>query len=429
MSAMSPVSRSRCFPTRYAAGLLTLLLGGLPAVMSAQQLAVTETTLPLAKGQPLGIVFGPTGTSLFIDQLRGNAIARVNADGSTENYPLPTPDAQPAYGVTGPDGAQWFTEYNAGNIGRLNPSTGAVTEFPIPGPVGLGPWWIVTGHDGALWFTEYNAGKIGRMTTSGAVTEFTLPTPNPQLAGLTLGWDEAIWFVEENGNSIGRIATDGTVTEFPLPLPGSDPLDITTGSDGNMWFTEHNGARIGRITTDGVITEFPVPNQAAASTIAPGPDGALWFTEDYANNVVRITTSGRFTVYPVPSPKSGPIGISAGPNGTVSFTEITTGQIGTATACGLGLVASYSGGKLATNFELGVTVPAKWAIQVVSAAGAKTLLSRQLAAVVPVKSFDLTLDSGTLTGEVQVVSSLSDLSGKLICSETQDLVVPADRTP
>jgi virginiamycin B lyase len=54
------------------------------------------------------------------------------------------------------------------------------SEFTLP--AGSRPSAITTGPDGALWFT-YARGKVGRMTTTGAVTEFTIPAGNRSPGG------------------------------------------------------------------------------------------------------------------------------------------------------------------------------------------------------------------------------------------------------
>src|ERR1035438_1598757 len=74
--------------------------------------------------------------------------------------------------VAGPDGALWFSEYLGNRIGRIKTS-GAITEYPIPTSNG-GPFWIAAGPDGALWFTEFNVNKIGRITTTGIITEYVV---------------------------------------------------------------------------------------------------------------------------------------------------------------------------------------------------------------------------------------------------------------
>ncbi len=77
------------------------------------------------------------------------------------------------------------------------------------------------------------------------------------------------------------------------------PGGITAGPDGNLWFTEGFGvpagspelarAAIGRITLEGAITEFPLPQADSAPVgITAGPDGNLWFTESFSNKIGRV---------------------------------------------------------------------------------------------------------------------------------------------
>ena len=60
------------------------------------------------------------------------------------------------------------------------------------------------GPDGALWFGEWSANKIGRITTSGAITEFVVPTPNAVLEAIVGGPDGALWYVSGNEGKVGR---------------------------------------------------------------------------------------------------------------------------------------------------------------------------------------------------------------------------------
>ncbi len=108
------------------------------------------------------------------------------------------------------------------------------TEYPIPS--GNSPGAITSGSDGALWFTE-GANKIGRMTTSGAVTEYPIPTANSNPSGIAAGPDGALWFAENNSGKIGRITTTGVISEYPIPCAIGAvciPYGITTGSDGAL---------------------------------------------------------------------------------------------------------------------------------------------------------------------------------------------------
>ncbi len=68
--------------------------------------------------------------------------------------------------------------------------------------------------------------------------------------------------------------------------------------------------------------------------IAAGPDGNLWFTEYIATRIGQITTGGAIAEFPIPTDHCGPVGIAAGPDGNVWFTETTADQIGRITPAG-----------------------------------------------------------------------------------------------
>jgi streptogramin lyase len=164
---------------------------------------------------------------------------------------------------------------------------------------------------------------------------------------------------------IGRITTTGSVTEYSLPITGDTrPLRITPGPDGALWFSEYLGNKIGRITTNGVITEYPT---FGAYGITVGSDGALWFCEPFANRVGRITVAGVFVDYPVPTGGplgSGPVQITAGPDGALWFTETIAGKIGRITV-GIN-TSSLPGGVVSTQYASttleaqGGTPPYSW---------------------------------------------------------------------
>jgi virginiamycin B lyase len=80
--------------------------------------------------------------------------------------------------------------------------------------------------------------------------------------------------------------------------------------------------------------EFPGINGHIGLTA--GPDEALWFTEATNGKIGRITTTGVFTDYPLPNPAAGPLGITAGPDGALWFTEYYGGnKVGRITTAGL----------------------------------------------------------------------------------------------
>ena len=84
------------------------------------------------------------------------------------------------------------------------------------------------------------------------------------------------------------------------------------------------------------ITEFPVPTAASGPVgITAGPDGNLWFTEFSANKVGRITTAGVFTEFPLPVTPSAPVDVVAGPDGNLWFLENMGNRVGRITTAGV----------------------------------------------------------------------------------------------
>lgn len=299
-------------------------------------------TLPGPQPNPSALSFagGSSTTQQFTVYVPS---VTVDASGCSGIASVTTVNAS-TYNVTpGQPGTCWLivTDQNGGrsalHVLVTTPPTGTVTEFPVTAR--SNPAYITTGPDGNLWFTEDNANKIARMTTSGTVTEFSLPTANATPLGITKGSDGNVWFAEYSGNKIGRITPSGTITEFPLPNAQTYPTSIVNGPDGALWYTESHVANsaVGRITTGGTITEYPTPTpDAESSDIAVGPDGNLWFTEIQAGKIARMTTAGAITEFPLLGSSGAPNGISAGPDGALWFTQTSTyGAIGRITTSGV----------------------------------------------------------------------------------------------
>ncbi|MDB5072669.1 MAG: lyase-like protein [Candidatus Eremiobacteraeota bacterium] len=290
------------------------------------------SALSFAGGSNLTQQINVSGSSATVDASGCSGIASVTAvNASTFNV---TP---------GQPGSCWLIviDQNGGrsalHVLVTTPPTASVTDFPVA--AGSNPLFITTGPDGNLWFTEGDANKIARMTTSGTVTEFTIPTANALPLYITAGTDGNLWFTEYSANQIGRITPSGVVTEFPLPTAKAYPSSIVQGPDGAFWFTEGHvqNSAVGRITTGGTVTEYATPTtNAGPGEITVGPDGNLWFTEGQANKIARMTTSGTITDFPVPTAGSAPSGIAAGPDGTLWFTETNAyGAIGRITTSGI----------------------------------------------------------------------------------------------
>src|SRR6266700_3366866 len=77
----------------------------------------------------------------------------------------------------------------------------------------------------------------------------------------------------------------------------------------------------------GKVTIYPATGISGPVGIAAGPDRALWFTNHGNNSIGRITTAGAVTNY-TGTGISGPAGIAAGPDGALWFTNTGNDSIG-----------------------------------------------------------------------------------------------------
>ncbi len=132
---------------------------------------------------------------------QGNAIGRLDPDGTGAVHPLPTAGAAPVGIAAGPDGALWFTEIGAGRIGRITVD-GEITEYPLPDPA-CRPHAVTAGPDGAMWFTEWGSGRVGRITVDGQVSSYALSRPDCEPHGIARH-DGALWCALETG-ALARI--------------------------------------------------------------------------------------------------------------------------------------------------------------------------------------------------------------------------------
>ena len=211
-------------------------------------------------------------------------------------------------------GAAFVPAVLPGSVASAGGGGGVITSFTDPS-IDV-PDGITSGPDGALWFTNEGNNSVGRITTSGVVTNYTA-TGIDEPSGITMGPDGSLWFTN-TGNcssgesrcdpgSIGRITTSGVVTIYTDPTI-FEPSSITAGPDNALWFTNQSPTgncspdcgSIGRITTSGVVSDFTstIPHAIdGPGGITAGPDGSLWFTDSNHDSISRITTGGTITVF------------------------------------------------------------------------------------------------------------------------------------
>jgi streptogramin lyase len=135
----------------------------------------------------------------------------------------------------------------------------------------------------------------------------------------------------EPDTSIGPSLAAGSYTVLGSSCTGS----TLSGSDAGDYLIDYSGVSDGFVVQTGIQT-FDVPTSDAGPVgITAGPDGALWFTETLAGGAIgRVTTGGAFSRYATPTTNSQPEGIAAGPDGNLWFTEARGGSVAKITTAG-----------------------------------------------------------------------------------------------
>lgn len=352
--------------------LVGVVFGWLVLVAGASAASLGQAVdfpTPSSNSEPWAIASGPDGNIWFSEYSRIGVLEPctplATCDPVTREFTIPpsfggTPD--PSALTVGSDGNLWFNELNTNQIGVMVPCTPIATcvptvrSFSTPSPGTAAS--VATGPDGNLWFTE-DSNKIGVLvpctpiaTCTPIIRDFSVPTANSSPGFLAAGLDGNVWFTEVDSGRIGvlvpcaPIATcNPTVRDFSVPTANSQPAGIVSGPDGNVWFTESGSGRVGVLTPcvpiatcSPAVEDFALPTaNSQPMSITVGPDGNLWVAESNANQIGMVTpctpiSSCVPTMREFQAPTSGGpsnvIGIAAGADGNMWFTELSAARIG-----------------------------------------------------------------------------------------------------
>jgi streptogramin lyase len=148
--------------------------------------------------------------------------------------------------------------------------------------------------------------------------------------------------------------TFGAVTTFPLPAPERWPNAMAVAPDGSVWFGEEAVPALAHLYADGTLVEYSFPGTYRASSSGTFDcadktdiwgvalwDGRVWATDSAQNRLVGLSpTNDTFTTVTLAPNDSQPYTLTPGPDDTLWFTQISSGQIGTLFANGT--VAEHS---------------------------------------------------------------------------------------
>jgi streptogramin lyase len=368
---------------------LTIIIATLTLLLSFAPLAFGSTDYVVPPGRQAWAQNITVGAdhNLWFTELEGKKIGRLTTSGTLTEFAV---KGQSLVGVaSGPDGNIWFTDQFAGKIGHINTNGGQLQQFSLP--VGSYPQGMTVGPDGNLWFVDQKKNgkfKIGKITLAGKITEYAtnlnagdFQAYSSLYGQITVGPDRNLWFVNpqlanlgtllvgkittsgavttytmkdsplgicagpkgylwviESGSHVAKVSTSGKETEYVLPSGRAGWAGITPGPDGNIWFTEL-ARGVGYVTpSTGNVTEFPgrlFASMQYLNGIVAGPDGALWLTGGNTSNLARFTTTGQLTNTYALDNGSAPVWSTLGPDDAVWFTAIAANAVGSVSTTGV----------------------------------------------------------------------------------------------
>lgn len=213
--------------------------------------AVTE--YPIAGSSPAFIITGPATDSLVFTDPGHNAIGQISTAGAVTETTIPTANANPLGLTVGPNQMVYFVEHDASKIGIYDPVAKTITEIQTLTP-NAGPTAIALGPGGAVWFTENNVAQAGWLNGSGTMKEFPL-TPAASATAMTIGADNNLYFTDPVQNKIGVLnlltlqASEFSVpTGNAFPVPPAFPGQMSLNANSLVIFTEPLAGKIGVIS-------------------------------------------------------------------------------------------------------------------------------------------------------------------------------------
>ena len=192
-----------------------------------------------------------------------------------------------------------------------------------------------------MWFTEYDATKIGRVSPDGRVTEVALPRGSAGGLGITGGpggRDGIVWVADPAGE-LDRVNSSGLAGRTPVRTGGGIPFAVARGPGGTAWVSSFTGyfehgrvlEQLGGRSGPRVVTLADPASDVDALTA--GPAGSIWFTDWGAGKIGELAAGGGLRLFADPSPYSGLNDIAAGPDGAMWYTG-QAGLIGRLTPAG-----------------------------------------------------------------------------------------------
>jgi streptogramin lyase len=233
---------------------------------------------------PVQLVAGTNGTMWFFEG-NNNTIAKITPDGTISEFRMPNDDSAPGNLMKAPDGSIWFTQPYLNRIAKIADDGSITIAYTIP-RAGAYPNGLLMGPDGNFWF-RVSGGKMAHMNLDGSGYA-EVSTPALQTSDLALGPDGAFWGTQSgsgNDDYYVRVTTSGAVSLYTIPTPHTSSR-APAAAYGSIWYAEYNTFQIGRVS---LVSDTTRP----VVTVTPAAGATLQGTQTFN---ITITDSSVFDV-------------------------------------------------------------------------------------------------------------------------------------
>ncbi len=251
--------------------------------------------------------------------------------------------------VVAADDTIWFAEQYANYIGHYFPATGHFKTYPLPTltvadpsvpgktlTLPSAPNDLVLDQQGNVWFTELNANAIGQLNIqNGQIRQVSLTAAKTAQAlnpyGITIDPQGKIWFTEASTNHIGQLdPKTGKISYVSIQGSPVSLMEIASDERGTIWVTSFSsGLLLHYNPKTASITRYYATTSGGLYGITITQDSQVWVTVSASNAIAHLNPSANlFTEYAIPSSTSLPLGVVAGANNMLWFTEAGRDKIG-----------------------------------------------------------------------------------------------------
>ncbi len=240
-------------------------------------------------------------------------------------------------------GRIWFLEGNhvqapLARVASIDPATSQMLEWSVPTSDGY-LHGVSMDQSGNIWFSEVYGNKIGRLEPdSNTITEWTLPSVlDPHAVAVDDGnpADPVVWFSERDEGVVTEFhPVAGTYRRHHDPFGGAGPHGVIPAGDGSLWVVDTCDHGVGHLVP-GTADQWSLWQPPTASGCSEGPlfgvlsAGRLWYTEQSQAHLLRLDPAANsFAVWNVPAqPHPALTQLGLAPDGTVFISDMSDVQV------------------------------------------------------------------------------------------------------